>query len=165
MKSIEIVDGNIVSLEVVNEKTGNLVFAWVKDKSKAKSDPERESLEVGQKTISKVKQNALEDYFKKLNVNGQEVIESYGAKTIGDLTEDAHTDIIRRLKTAEEKLAKAASPISASDAKKLLGMVNDSGIDIDKLMKLYNVESFKVLTNMQFDNIMKNWDKILERCK
>ena len=165
VKSIEIVDGNIVSLEVVNEKTGNLVFAWSKDKSKAQVTPEAESIKEGQKKIDKAKQKALEEYFKKLNVNGKDLIAEYGANSISDLTEDAHYDIIRRLKAAEERLAKATKPISVKDAEKLLGMVNESGINIDKLLKLYSAESFKVLTYKQYDNILNNWDKILERCK
>ena len=165
MKSIDIVDGNIVSLEVVNEKTGNLVFAWAKDKSKAQVTPEAESIKEGQKKIDKAKQKALEEYFKKLNVNGKDLIAEYGANSISDLTEDAHYDIIRRLKAAEEHLAKATKPISVKDAEKLLGMVNESGINIDKLLKLYSAESFKVLTYKQYDNILNNWDKILERCK
>ena len=164
VRSIEIVDGNIVSLEIVNEKTGSLVYAWSK-KPAEKKDKEKESLAAGQEKINKVKQKALEEYFKKLNVNAQEVLSSYGAKTYADLTEDAHFDILRRLKAAEEKIERESKVITMKEIKSLLEKVNSSGINIDKLLELYKVENFKVLTYKQYDNILKNWEKILEVCK
>ena len=171
VRSIEIIDGNIVSLEIVNEKTGNLVYEWSKKKvDKAKEpvkepDKEKEALAAGQEKIGKVKQKALEEYFKKLNVNAKEVLDSYGAKTYADLTEDAHFDILRRLKAAEEKIERDNKVITMKEIKALLEKVNSSGINIDKLLALYKVDNFKVLTYKQYDNINKNWEKILEVCK
>lgn len=165
VKSIEIVNGCITSLEIVNEKTGNLVFAWSKNPA-AKKSPESEMLEVGKKKIDAVKQKVLADKFAALNINAQEVIESYGAKTFADLTEDDNYDIIRRLVAAEAKMArKPTGKIGQQEIESLVAKVTESGVNIDKLMMLYKVSSFKDLTFKKYDNILANWEKIMESCK
>lgn len=149
VRSVEVVDGNITALEIINEKTGNLVFSW----GKTKATPEEQTmLDAGKKKIPAAKQKALEKWIKDLNVNGQEILENFGVKTFADLTEDDHYSIMRMLAQAEEKLKKQA--ISAEEAGGLAKTLTDANVNIPKLLERFGVESVEQLNKEQHGKIL-----------
>lgn len=149
VRSIQVEDGNITALEITNEKTGNLVFSW----GKTKATPEEQTmLDAGKKKIPAAKQKALEKWIKDLNVNGQEILENFGAKTFADLTEDDHYSIMRMLAQAEEKLKKQV--ISAEEAGDLAKTLADANVNIPKLLERFGVESVEQLNKEQYGKIL-----------
>ena len=170
VKSISIADGNIVALDIVNEKTGNLVFSWSTGKAPARTTEERpgekQMLDAGAKKINAAKQKALEKWFKDLNIDSQEVLGAYGAKTFSDLTEDAHFAIMRMLAEAEEKLKKKdGDKVTEREIDALMLKVKDSGVDLDRLLALYKISQPADMTFKKYNNMLANWEKIMEKCK
>lgn len=84
--SITTNDGNIVGLEIGNEKTGKTVY----------------KMECGGK-IGGVKAKALEDLLNQANVNVARLLDQYGVKGLSDLTEKQHLEIVNAANRAMKK--------------------------------------------------------------
>lgn len=68
-----------------------------------------------------------------------------------------------KAKEAEERVARQQIGIVKASA--LLQKCDEAGVDPKALSQLYKVASLEALTERQHDNIMKNWDAVVERCK
>lgn len=58
----------------------------------------------------------------------------------------------------------AKQPINEIKVRSLLDRCNGDGVDIGKLCDLYSVNALEEVTEAMFANMVKNWEKVKERC-
>lgn len=167
VKSMEVQDGNIVFLEIINEKDGTLVFSWRKKAAEKTTDGERKMLKESEERINKVKVEALKKYFAEHpEIDQQTLLGRFGVQTIEAMDENTYYALIKYMQSQEKPTEKSPrSKISKEDIDRLSDMIVAEGVDVQKFLKLYKKTAVADLTYKHLDNIFANWDKIVETCK
>lgn len=69
-------------------------------------------------------------------------------------------------KVEEEKAEEIKKqPINGVYASALVARCNNFGVDVNKLLALHKVDAVEKLTMTQWQGIVENWDKVMEKCK
>lgn len=96
--------GNITALEIMNDKLKRIVYTFGQTKGQAQDDALTQS--VSQQTIGTDKMAAINTRAQNIGIDLSVILNQYGLKSIGEMTEGQFLDCVQRLNAEEKKRAK-----------------------------------------------------------